>query len=31
LDPMSTGCGAFEQDYGMVWVCTVPLIKVSIY
>jgi hypothetical protein len=28
LDPMSTGCGAFEADYGMGWVCTVPL-KVS--
>jgi hypothetical protein len=28
LDPMLTGCGAFEKDYGMGWMCTVPL-KVS--
>ena len=28
LDPDVTGCGAFEKDHGMGWVCKVPL-KVS--
>ena len=28
VDPDTTGCGAFEKDHGMGWVCKVPL-KVS--